>query len=599
MTPETNDEDRLAELLIQWEEHQGRGEDVSAEQLCQDCPHLADELARRIRALRATAWMDRPLDPDTASSSSIPSTHESRTLAGRYRLDALIGEGGFAEVWKAHDLELRRIVAVKMPKASRLGSVERFMAEARRVAKLKHPGVVAVFDVGKDGESCFIVSEFVEGGSLSDCIAKNRPSQEETVRLVAEIAETLAYAHKQGFRHLDVKPSNILIDHFGRALLADFGIARSPEDTTEGGSFGTLAFMSPEQVQGQSVDHRSDIYSLGVVLYELLTGHLPHLATEPVELRRQIVSGSLPSIPTGVSKALERICLKCVARNPTDRYQEAGKLAADLRRSTASTSSSRRLVAGLVGLLVVVTVAGLVIFNLPRQTINQPDDPGGGGGQDKLAPGTVEAALALGKLHSNKKEWDQAEAAFTEAIKLDPNCAEAYHQRAGCLFNVGKIEESLPDFDKAAQFDPKNAEICKNRAFAYLKLVRFDDALADLKHALELDPKHPDQYRKAMGLVYGVRAYERTKEKKDAEAIADFTEAINFDPTNAEFFDKRGSLYFNIKEFDKALKDFTEAIRLDSKPEYFLHRGYAHEALGMNDEAAEDYRKGKQTPAPK
>ena len=195
------------------------------------------------------------------------------------------------------------------------------MAEARRVAGLKHPGVVPVFDVGRDGDSCFIVSEFVEGGSLADRIAKNRPPPQEAVRLVAEIAETLAYAHRQGFVHRDIKPGNILIDHHGRALLADFGIARSPDDGAESGavSFGTLAYMSPEQVEGQGVDHRADIYSLGVVLYELLTGQLPHQAAGPgAKLRRQIVSGPPPSSARGPPsrRSWERICLKCLARNP-------------------------------------------------------------------------------------------------------------------------------------------------------------------------------------------------------------------------------------------------------------------------------------------
>ncbi len=218
-------------------------------------------------------------------SPTRPAPNAPRTLAGRYRLDEKIAEGGFAEVWKGYDLELRRAVAVKVPKAGRLLSTERFMAEARRVAGLKHPGVVPVFDVGRDGESCFIVSEFVEGGSLADRIAKDRPRQQEAVRLVAEVAETLAYAHRQGFVHRDIKPGNILIDQHGRALLADFGIARSPDDGAESGavSFGTLAYMSPEQVEGQAVDHRADIYSLGVVLYELLTGQLPHQGTDPVE----------------------------------------------------------------------------------------------------------------------------------------------------------------------------------------------------------------------------------------------------------------------------------------------------------------------------
>jgi tetratricopeptide (TPR) repeat protein/tRNA A-37 threonylcarbamoyl transferase component Bud32 len=598
-----SDDELLAELLLRWEELHEKGQEPSAVELCRDCPHLAPILADRIHALKVTAWMERQDDdPGTQPDPSTPDA--PRTLAGRYRLDEKIAEGGFAQVWKGFDLELRRAVAVKMPKASRLVSgerVERFMAEARRVAGLKHPGVVPVFDVGRDGETCFIVSEFVEGGSLAERISKNRPMTQEVVRLVAEIAETLAYAHRQGFIHRDIKPANILIDRHGRALLADFGIARSPEDGAESGavSFGTLAYMSPEQVQGQGVDHRADIYSLGVVLYELLTGQLPHQEADPVRLRREIVSGPPSPFPNEavVPKKLERICLACLARNPGDRYQDAGQLAASLRRSAGSPSASRRLIAGLAGLLLIATVVGLVVFKMPRPATVQPTNPGIGTKHDEgeqPAPGTLEAALALGKLHANKKEWDQAEAAFTEAIRLNPECAEAYHRRAGCLFNAGKTKESLPDFDVAARLDPKNAEIFKNRGLAYLKLVRIDEAMADLRHAQELDPDHPELYRKAMSLAFAQRGYVKAQAKQTEEAIADMNEALRLDPTNAEVFDKRGSLHYNLKHFKEAVADFTEAIRLDpNQPVYHLHRGFAHEALGKKNEAAEDYKKGK------
>lgn len=600
------DEDLLAELLLRWEELHEKGQETAAEELCRDCPQLAPLLTERIQALKVTAWMERP-DEDGGTQPDPTTPSAPRTLAGRYRLDEKIGEGGFAEVWKGHDLELRRAVAVKVPKAGRLLSTERFMAEARRVAGLKHPGVVPVFDVGRHGDSCFIVSEFIEGGTLADRIAKDRPTIQESARLVAEIGETLAYAHRQGFIHRDIKPANILLDHHGRAMLADFGIAFSPDDKGEGGSFGTLSYMSPEQVEGKALDHRSDIYSLGVVLYELLTGHLPHEATDPVELRRQIVTGNVAQLPA-VSKKLGSICLKCLARNSSDRYQDAGKLAADLRRSGGSSRRSRGLVVGATGLLL-VAVVGLVIFLQQHRPVTDKPGVGTQKGEpatgtkkpepEQPAPGTLEAALALGKLHSNKKEWDKAEAAFTEAIKLDPECAEAYHRRAGSIYNAGKLKESLSDFDTAARLDPKNAEIFKNRSFVYLRLLRVDEALADLRHAQELDPDHPDQYRKPLSLALAQRGYVKAQANQNEEAIADMDEALRLDPTNAEIFDKRGSLHFNLKHFKEAVADFAEAIRLDPQPAYFLHRGFAHEALGKKDEAADDYKKGKKQPEPK
>ena len=180
----------------------------------------------------------------------------------------------------------------------------------------------------------------------------------------------------------------------------------------------------------------------------------------------------------------------------------------------------------LAGLLLVATVAGFVAFKFSGPATEQANDPGvvtKNNEGEQPAPGTPEAAPALGNLHCNRKEWDQAEAAFTEAVKLDPECAEAHHRRAGCLFNAGKVNDSLPDFDVAARPDPKNAEICKNRGGgAYLNMLRFDEALADLKHAPELDPDHTQPHKKAPAETYARRAYEQAQAKKWEEAVADF-----------------------------------------------------------------------------
>jgi len=202
------DEELLADLMIQWEEALEEGRDVSAADLCKDCPHLVRELSRRIEALRGTSWMDKPVNSggeDPPVSDNPPSDTPSRTLVNRYRLDQKVAEGGFAQVWKGYDLELLRTVAVKMPKPSHIGAVDSFMAEARRVARLKHPGIVPVHDVGKDGDDFFMVSEFVEDGSLGDRLKQGPIPPEQSCRWLAEIADALDYAHKNGVIHRDIK----------------------------------------------------------------------------------------------------------------------------------------------------------------------------------------------------------------------------------------------------------------------------------------------------------------------------------------------------------------------------------------------------------
>jgi formylglycine-generating enzyme required for sulfatase activity len=259
---------------------------------------------------------------------------------GRYRITIVLGSGGFGVVYKGHDEELRRDVAIKVPHRHRITSpqdADAYLTEARILASLDHPGIVPVFDVGHMADGlCYVVSKFIEGHDLAARIRGARPGVEETVRIVASVADALHHAHQRGLVHRDVKPGNILLDGCGRAYVTDFGVALRDTDFAQGPTFAsTPAYMSPEQArsEGHRVDARTDIFSLGVVFYELLTGRAPFQGQTVGELLEQIRTREvqLPhQLDANIPAELERICLKALAKRATDRYSTALEMADDL-----------------------------------------------------------------------------------------------------------------------------------------------------------------------------------------------------------------------------------------------------------------------------
>ena len=327
-------DDIIADLLLRWEESFEHGHDVTATELCKDQPELAEELQGKMNELRKMAWMT---DGENGQNENETDEILNKTLGGRYRIESLIAQGGFGRVYKAFDPELERYIAIKVPSRNHdaNGEMDSLVEEARRVAKLRHSGIVSVHDVGKEDGWYFIVSELINGSSLAEVLATRRPSTRDSVLLVAEIAESLQFAHDAGFIHRDIKPANILIDEKGKPLITDFGIASTQNDDNAS-TRGTLPYMAPEQVanEPQLIDQRADLYSLGVVLYELLTGESPYSARTLGTLREQILfRQAKPISASSVSIPVQNVCLKCLAKHPADRFGTATELALALRQS--------------------------------------------------------------------------------------------------------------------------------------------------------------------------------------------------------------------------------------------------------------------------
>jgi serine/threonine protein kinase len=266
---------------------------------------------------------------------------------GKYKVVELIGHGGMASVYKGYQADIDRFVAIKVlpphPGRDRAFN-ERFRMEALTIARLQHPHILPLYDYGDQDDILYLVMALVQGGALSDRIRKGKMPLAEVDRTLSQIAPALDYAHRHGVVHRDIKPDNILIDGEGYALLADFGIAKMVEGdanlTATGSLVGTPAYMSPEQAQGLSVEARSDIYSLGVVVYEMVTGRQPYMADTPMQIVMKHVSAPSPTLEEALGEAplvLEEIMRRVLAKQPENRYPSAAMFAHDFSRAASGT----------------------------------------------------------------------------------------------------------------------------------------------------------------------------------------------------------------------------------------------------------------------
>lgn len=394
---------------------------------------------------------------------------EGTLIGGRYRLEAQVGAGGMSTVHRANDEKLQRPVAVKLmhrATAADADHLERFRREAKSVANLSDPNLVGVIDAGEDEGRPFIVLEYVDGETLKERIKRNeRLDVAEAIAYAIEISRGLSAANDGGIIHRDVKPQNVLIDREGRAKVTDFGIARTLDEeglTADGRVIGTTDYVSPEQALGEQVGAQSDIYSLGIVLFEMLTGKVPFSADSPVAVAMCHVRDPMPDVQTvrpDVSATVAAIVDKCTAKDPAERYSTFRELTADLESALALEASrrgstqgeatsvletlppqtkakvpigvrskrSRALTAGLV--IAALAVVGVVAWEgLQRGT----------GSSGPTPPGLTQVSLAAGAAHPYDPFGDAKEHDAESHLMLDRDPTTAWTSET---YNSGSLEK--------------------------------------------------------------------------------------------------------------------------------------------------------------
>jgi tetratricopeptide (TPR) repeat protein len=554
---------------------------------------------------------------------------------GKYRLTDRLGRGGMAEVYRAYQPNLERDVAIKVMHgylAEDEGFVGRFKREARAVATLRHPHIVQVYDFDIEDDIYYMVMEYIAGETLKARLKRlnaegRRMTLAEVARIFRALCEALGYAHGEGRIHRDIKPANIMFDG-ERLVLTDFGIASivgGTRYTATGAMVGTPAYMSPEQGQGEPGDVRSDVYSLGVILYEMVTGQVPYDADTPLAIVLKHLNEPLPlprKVSADVPPAVERVILRALAKSPDDRYQSAGELTDALDAAVQRTEMptevplgpvepvmeaaapapvpvpppvARQRPWGLIGVaaLIVVGLIAVVAILLPNLTTDAeltslpaavtPTPTAVTPTSTPLSEATVHYEAGVTAF----EEWELEEAIreLSQAIETDPGFAGAYYQRGASYYRNGQHAEAEADLTQAIALQPDLAEAYFVRGLLYLDQARGQEALEDLSTAIELQPDQAEAYyRRAQACDWYVHDCDSDR------VLADIARTIELAPDFVEAWIFRGELYLWEEEYDLALSDLIQAVELAPDDGYaWEYLGHTYYMLGEYGQAIASY----------
>ena len=519
----------------------------------------------------------------------------SGEMVSHYRILERLGEGGMGVVYKAEDTQLKRHVALKFLPHEVMATPhakERFLHEAETTSALDHPNICTIHEINHtEGGQFFLVLSCYEGKTLRKILEEGRLSIGQAIQIAAQLCEGLAAAHDHKIVHRDLKPENIMVLSTGLVKILDFGLAKlagQTQLTMSGTTMGTAAYMSPEQANGESVDERTDIYSVGVILYEMLTGELPFRADHPLALMYLIINQTPRSpeeINSAIPKALSDAVVRCLHKKRESRFQSAGDLREELLAHASGVvphlsgerislekvrkqrGFGRRTVLAAVVSVVLIVVGG-VVFKL-------------------LSPKSADTTLArvhLSQAHDDLQNNDlsSAKRSLLAALDADPQFVTAWSTLSAVEMKLGRVEQAVKDARRAVDLDSNSTAALYNLAYGLEEQGNYADALRYYGRAVLIDTEFVEA-QSALGSLY-------VKLGEPARAIEVLQNALtkNSESPHAYLLEKNlGKAYLRSGMVDQAIAAFERSIKLQpaQKGEPLHQLALAYEAKGMRREA--------------
>jgi len=515
-------------------------------------------------------------------------------FAGRYQIIEELGKGGMGKVYKALDTEIEERVAVKLLKpeiAADENMIRRFKNELKFARKITHKNVCRMYDLNEYESINYITMEYVPGEDLKSSIRRMGPlTAGKAVFIAKQLCKGLKEAHKLGVVHRDLKPQNIMIDRDGNARIMDFGIARSLKTegmTKTGMMIGTPHYISPEQVTGKDIDQRSDIYSLGIIIFEMVTGKVPFEGETPINIAFMHKTAKAPDprkFNAQVPLDLSRMILKCMEKDKKKRYQSAEEVLSYLRKiekeipttdrvlpkkdqiTSGAIAAKRRLKKLLIpaAVIIVLAIIGIIIkMDLPRSEVSKPSSA-------QAVSSEKENYFIAGREYWEDKNYSEAMNQFKKILELEPENLEALLSLASILKEQGKIDEAIPEYEKVIALNNLDHRAYDKLGQIFEQKQELEKATQYFKKYLDIAPQGSD-FNRISQKIKDLEAQHQPREKERERIV----EPVDAEIGKVDLSPKldRGIEAFNRKNFDQCIDQMEEVLKLDPKnttAQYFL-----------------------------